>query len=81
LFLLLGGFGVDCVDHVVPFQLSASVDCMVPSQVPTALHEVAEVHETPSSTVDFAPEGLGVDWTDQVVPFQRSASDTCVPEL
>ncbi len=37
---------------------------------------VAEVHETPSRMLKFAPVGTGVVWMDQVLPSQRSARGT-----
>lgn len=40
---------------------------------PTALHAVAEVHDTLSSAL-VVPFGLGLDWTVHVVPFQCSAN-------
>jgi hypothetical protein len=68
------GFGVGWMLHLVPFQCSAKVPEFEP---PTAVHDDAEVHDTPLSP---APPcgGLGVAWIAQVVPFQCSAK---VPEF
>ena len=68
------GFGVAWIAQVVPFQRSAKVPEFEP---PTAVHDDAEVHDTPLSP---APPcgGLGVAWIAQVVPFQCSAK---VPEF
>ena len=53
----------------------------VPSQrsavVPTAMHAVAAVQETPSRRLT-SPAALGVVWMAQLVPFQASASVTLV---
>jgi hypothetical protein len=72
------GLGVDWMVHAVPFHRSASVPRL---ESPTAMHAVADVHDTPEKPLDCAPAGSGVDCTAQEVPFQRSASVTPVPEL
>ena len=41
--------------------------------VPTAMHELVDVHETPSSVLLFVPI-LGVGTIAQVAPFQDSTS-------
>ena len=41
---------------------------------PTAVQDLREAHDTPSSWLLIASAGLGVRWIDQLVPFQRSAS-------
>jgi hypothetical protein len=51
--------------HVTPFQCSASAPELV---FPTAVHAVADVHET----AERAPPA-GVRWTAHLLPFQRSA--------
>jgi hypothetical protein len=71
------GFGVASIDQRVPFQ--ASVNVRRPELVksnPTAVHAVAEVHDTPCKPLSVAPVGFGVDWIDHFVPFQVSASVT-----
>jgi len=79
----LWGFGVDWIDQLVPFQASASVT-LVPElsvELPTAVHVLADVHETPEKVLDASPAGVGVDWIDQLVPSQASAKVTLGPEL
>jgi hypothetical protein len=60
--------GVGWTVQVLPSQCSAKF-------WPIAVHDVAEPHETLSSTAANWP-GLGVAWTLQLVPFQRSARVT-----
>ena len=70
------GFGVDMIVQDVPSQDSASV-FGVPLEslyVPTAMHAVEDVHQTPDSWLEVAPDGFGVDCTVQSVPFQASAN-------
>ena len=62
--------GVDWSDQLVPFQPSARVP--EPS-VPTAVHAVVDVQETPLRLLSGT---AGVLWIDQVVPFQRSTNST-----
>jgi hypothetical protein len=62
------GLGVVWIDQLVPFHCSASVPVL---ELPTAVHAVLDVHDTPESG---APDGLGVVWIDQLVPFHCSAS-------
>jgi hypothetical protein len=68
---------VGSIVHVVPFQASASVaqESALKVVTPTAVHAVAEVHDTP---VNSLPSGqsLGVGSIAHVVPFQASASVT-----
>ncbi len=73
-----GTLGVCWIDQAVPFHASASVE-LPESVVPTAMQNVAEVQETPTSELRLAPEGLGVFRTDHAVPFQDSASVTPAP--
>jgi hypothetical protein len=74
------GLGVAWIDHSVPFQYSANVFLSdgIPNlmkYVPTAVHEVDEAQDTPSSSLaPFDSLGLGVVWIDHSVPFQRSAN-------
>jgi hypothetical protein len=73
------GLGVDCSFQVVPFHLSANVTSALEvwlKDAPTAIHAVAEVHDTPASFVTIAPAGLGVACTVQAAPFHTSASVT-----
>ena len=72
------GTWVDSSDHVVPFQRSAKVveAKELFSQKPTALQAVADVHDTPLSSIEEAPLTVGTVWIPQVVPFQRSANAT-----
>ena len=48
---------------------------------PTAVHAVADVHDTPSSTLLVAPSGFGVGSADQRDPSQRCANSNCSPAL
>jgi hypothetical protein len=66
----LPGLRVVWMVHVVPFQRSASVA----TALPMAVHEDAEVHDTPETETFSAWLGTGMDCEVQVVPFQRSAS-------
>src|SRR6202035_2490116 len=77
------GLGVVWIDQLVPFQPSATVAALAASEPedPTAVHALAELHDTPFITLNCAPFGLGVDWIDQLVPFQRSANVTAAPPL
>jgi hypothetical protein len=69
------GFGVDLIDHFVPFQVSASVmETPAPfTYSPPAVHAVAEVQETVNIELPLVPTGFGVASIDQSVPFQASA--------
>lgn len=79
------GSGVGWIDQLVPFHLSASVTPTVSTlpmpDDPTAVHAVADVHDTASNTLCVAPLGFGVLWIVHTDPFQRSASVTGVPTL
>jgi len=49
------GFGLGMMVHVAPFHSSVSVLVVVPAvEVPTAMQKVAEVHDTPFSTLTVA---------------------------
>jgi hypothetical protein len=53
-------------------------------ELPTAVHALGEVHDTPSSTAAIAPVGLGARWIVHFVPFHLSASGAATrgrPEL
>ena len=65
---------MDRAAQFVPSQCSATATPWVPSALPTAVHEVAELHETPSNATSNCPEGAGTVWSVQLVPFQRTAS-------
>jgi len=66
--------------QLVPSQASASVAELV-KELPTAVHALADPHDTRASVLSLDPVGLGVAWTVQLVPSQRSASVTTAPEL
>jgi len=63
------GLGVVWIFQDVPFHASANVPLR---SLPTAVHAVADVHDTPDSTEN--PGGLGVAWIFQDVPFHASAN-------
>lgn len=70
------GTEVGWIFQLVPFHRSASgsepelVRCS-----PTAVHEVADVHDTPRSRrLSSVSAGLGVGWIFQLLPFHRSAN-------
>jgi len=52
------GLGLGTTDQPVPFQDSISVLVALPLVLPTAVHAVAETHDTPSSSL-YACAGLG----------------------
>jgi hypothetical protein len=64
--------------HVLPFQCSAGLLADVDA---TAVHAVAEVHDTLPRPAAAEPVGFGVFWIVQLEPFQASASVTNAPEL
>jgi hypothetical protein len=67
--------------HSLPFQRSASVSA--PLMPPTAVHALADVHETPDSALPYGPcpIGVGVYRIDQYVPSQRYANVFWFPLL
>ena len=75
-------FAVAWIVQLVPSQASASVALAPPlgesDDQPTALHMVADTHDTPSSVL-FPVLGVGTLWMVQLVPSQRSANGTSVP--
>jgi hypothetical protein len=74
---LLDGFGVAPIDQAVPFQDSASVERLPDATAdPTAVHAVADVHETAFRALSDAPTGLGVVRVLHERPFQASARVT-----
>jgi hypothetical protein len=76
-----GGFGTCWIDQEVPFHASATgVERLAGLKVsPTAMQNVREAHDTPTSSVCRAPGGLGVCRTDHEAPFHTSASVTFTP--
>src|SRR5258708_697369 len=69
--------GMLCIVQFVPFQTSAQVWVV---DVPTASHEVEDVHDTALSWVAGSSGGLGVFLIVQLVPFQCSANGVWLPE-
>jgi maltooligosyltrehalose synthase len=69
------GLGVGWIVHFVPFHLSASGDSNPEGrkEIPSAVHEVGDVQDTPFRELDVAPTGLGVGWIVHFVPFHLSA--------
>jgi hypothetical protein len=68
------GAGVNSITQVLPSHRSASAWRRPLLVCPTAVQAVADVHDTPDSTLLVAPGGFWVVWVDHLVPFQRSAS-------
>lgn len=67
------GLGVCTIDHLFPFQRSASVPIALLSWEPTAVHRFAEAHHTATSSLETEP-GEGVFRSDHLFPFHRSPS-------
>jgi hypothetical protein len=65
-----------CSDQLAPFQRATSGCAEPPLGVwlPTAMHEVADVHETRLSIVRVEPAGVGTVAADQLVPFHVCAT-------
>jgi hypothetical protein len=62
--------------HFLPFHRSASglsSNGLAPVS-PTAVHALAEVHDTPRNSMKVDPAGLGVRWMAHFLPFHRCAS-------
>ena len=79
---VLAVLGVLWMAQLDPFQTSASVAELGPvNESPTASQSVAEVQETPPSSLFAAPLTLGVVWMVQELPFQPSARVCVVPPL
>lgn len=71
--------GVRSTVHFVPFHRSASVTTVFGTpDVPTAVHALGEVHDTPSRLVVTEGVGSGVDWIVYSLPFHLSASGASV---
>jgi len=77
------GLGVAWIDQEVPFQRSANVVRLerVLPVLPTAVHAVGDVHETPVRKLEVAPAGLGVATIAHFVPFQIWAIVSTWPVL
>ena len=74
------GSGTDWTFQLVPFQRSTRANRLLSLFMnPTAVHAVAAVHDTSTSSPGTAPRGKGVGWIVQLVPFQRSASVNGLP--
>jgi hypothetical protein len=61
---------------VVPFHCSATVPSALielSNEPPTAVHAVADVHDTPIRKLIGTPGGAGIGWTLQLVPSHLSA--------
>src|SRR5579863_618795 len=73
-----GRFGVGWIVHVRPFQRSTRVSDLefVMLLSPTAVHEVADEQDTPTSSLPSIPPvgGFRVGWIVHFEPFQCSAS-------
>src|SRR5215472_14151076 len=68
--------------HAPPFHDSASIDrgwALPMWPFPTAVHAVADRHQTPFSVKSFPFAGMGTGWIDHAVPFQRSTSGIVPP--
>jgi hypothetical protein len=67
------GSGEDCTDQVAPFQRSTSPRVSPPLSTvdPTAVHALADGHET-----EARPPDDGADSIDQALPFHRSTIGT-----
>ena len=63
--------GLGTTDQLAPFQDSIKILVALPLVSPTAVHAVAETHDTPSRTLTWI-DGLGLGTTDQAVPFHDS---------
>jgi hypothetical protein len=60
--------------QTLPFHLSARLVVLVlPIDDPTAVHRVADMHDTLLRRLRVAPAGFGVDRMFQPAPFQNSA--------
>jgi hypothetical protein len=76
----LAGMRARWMAHLRPFQRSASgTRVSASSMYPTAVHALADVHDTPVSAPDLTPAGRRARRTVQAWPFQRSASGTSAP--
>jgi hypothetical protein len=77
------GSGVAWMLQAVPSQASANPNAVFElfRYNPTALHALAELHDTLNSSARVAPAGAGVAWMLQAVPFHASANGRELPEL
>jgi hypothetical protein len=71
----MAGFGAPVTVHFVPFQVSTSgPDPLVYSKLPAAMHDVAEVHETPPMSRNWLrPVGPAKVVAAHFVPFHHHA--------
>jgi hypothetical protein len=72
---VLDGYEMLWLVQLVPFQRSSSGTSvpLLSVYVPTAVHAIADEHDTAVSAPWAATVALGVRWTDHREPFQRSA--------
>jgi hypothetical protein len=75
----------DCsIAHFFPFQASVNVSkklAIITLVSPTAVHALAEEHETADRKLPNAPVGFGVGSIVHFFPFQASANVRVVPDL
>jgi hypothetical protein len=67
--------------QLVPFQRSANgwLGKSLNPAPPTAVHALAEVHDTPRRYPTGTPDGNGTGLTVQLVPFQTCDKGRCSP--
>jgi hypothetical protein len=72
------GLGTGWVAHLRPFQRSASGTeaSSLLVEYPTAVHDRAEMHDTPVKRLKPSTPACGTGWVAHLRPFQRSASGT-----
>jgi len=68
------GVGPGSIDQLLPFQPSANGAKPLAPEASTAVHALADVHDTPASMLSSLVRGFGVDWVSHSAPFQRSAN-------
>jgi hypothetical protein len=71
-----GGVVVAWITQLLPFQRSANEPVLV---LPSAVHALADTHDTPIRSAPPATRGVGVAWIAQLVPFHRSTNVRCGP--
>src|SRR3954454_2845088 len=71
------GSGTACTVQLVPSQRSASGATTPFRYSPTAVHAVAEVHDTASRALSIAPLAGGLAWTAHAPPSHRSIAVGC----
>src|SRR4051794_22608369 len=72
------GFGLDCTDHLLPFQCSTNVPMSI--DWPTAVQFDGPVHDTPLSSL-ASKFVCGLGWIVHVLPSQCSTSGTPTSSL